>query len=78
MTLQPEQSGGQGSIPGRAPPLKSHDKGSLDLSKSHFLLSVDSSKASFKRERNRSVLYRSVPFRKVERSGLAFTWERLK
>ena len=27
LTLQPEQSGGQGSIAGRAPPLERHDKG---------------------------------------------------
>ena len=27
-TLQPEESGGQASIPGRAPPLERHDKGS--------------------------------------------------
>ena len=28
LTLQPEQSGGVGSIPCRAPPLECHDKGS--------------------------------------------------
>ena len=28
LTLQPEQSGGVGSNPGRAPPLERHDKGS--------------------------------------------------
>ena len=28
LTLQPEQSGGVGSSPGRAPPLERHDKGS--------------------------------------------------
>ena len=28
LTLQPEQSGGVGSKPGRAPPLERHDKGS--------------------------------------------------
>ena len=28
LTLQPEQSGGQGSIHGRALPLERHDKGS--------------------------------------------------
>ena len=28
LTLQPEQSGGVVSIPGRSPPLESHDKGS--------------------------------------------------
>ena len=28
LTLQPEQSGGVGSIPGRAPLLERHDKGS--------------------------------------------------
>ena len=27
LTLQPEQSGGVGLIPGRAPPLERHDKG---------------------------------------------------
>ena len=27
LTLQPEQSGGQGSITGRVPPLERHDKG---------------------------------------------------
>ena len=27
-TLQPDQSGGVGSSPGRAPPLECHDKGS--------------------------------------------------
>ena len=27
LTLQPEQSGGVGSNPGRAPPLDRHDKG---------------------------------------------------
>ena len=27
LTFQPEQSGGVGSIPGRAPPLERHDKG---------------------------------------------------
>ena len=27
LTLQPEQSGGVGSSPGRAPPLERHDKG---------------------------------------------------
>ena len=27
LTLQPKQSGGVGLIPGRAPPLKGHDKG---------------------------------------------------
>ena len=26
LTLQPEQSGGVGSIPGRAPPLERHEK----------------------------------------------------
>ena len=30
LTLQPEQSGGVGSSPGRAPPLERHDKGSAD------------------------------------------------
>ena len=29
LTLQPEQSGGVGSIPGRAQPLERHDKGLL-------------------------------------------------
>ena len=29
LTLQPEQSGGVGSNPGRAPPLERHDKGSI-------------------------------------------------
>ena len=28
LTLQPEQSGGVGSKPGRTPPLERHDKGS--------------------------------------------------
>ena len=28
LTLQPEQSGGVGSSPGKAPPLERHDKGS--------------------------------------------------
>ena len=28
LTLQPEQSGGVGSSPGRTPPLERHDKGS--------------------------------------------------
>ena len=28
LTLQPEQSGGVGSSPGRVPPLERHDKGS--------------------------------------------------
>ena len=28
LTLQPEQSGGVGSSPGRTPPFKRHDKGS--------------------------------------------------
>ena len=28
LTLQPEQSGEVGSIPGRTPPLERHDKGS--------------------------------------------------
>ena len=28
LTLQPELSGGAGSIPSRAPPLERHDKGS--------------------------------------------------
>ena len=28
LTLQPERSGGQGSIPGKALPLERHDKGS--------------------------------------------------
>ena len=32
LTLQPEQSGGVSSIPGRAPPFERHDKGSLTRS----------------------------------------------
>ena len=37
LTLQPEQSGGVGSIRGRAPPLERHDKGSrIRLAPSHF------------------------------------------
>ena len=28
LTLRPEQSGGQGSVPGRAPSLEHHDKAS--------------------------------------------------